>query len=1265
MLIPCDRALAQSNIVPDATLGAESSVVIPLDPDLPVDVIEGGAQREQNLFHSFQEFNVSENRGAYFYSPDAAIQNILARVTGSNGSAILGTLGTFGESQPSLFLINPNGIIFGLNANLDIGGSFVATTANAVGLGETGRFSASEPQTSNLLAINPNAFFFNQFSNQGQIVNRSTATSTVLGFSVNGLPFTYGLQVFDGRSLLLLGGNVNIEGGIVFAPGGRVELGGLAGAGTVGLDTNGNLLSLSFPDGVARADISLNNQAVLDVVANDGGSIAIHARNINVFGKSKLWAGIWSGLGTVDSQAGDITLDATNAVTVVDSKILNEVQEQAIGNGGNINIRAGSLSLSGDSDYVIVSADTYGQGNSGSVSVQVSGPVSLNSSRISSQVLYGAVGNSGGIDIQARALRMTDVAELYTQVAFATGNAGDISIKVADDVELIDGSVIATYAGNGAVGNGGNITIEARSLFMKNNASLLAETLAQGNAGNILVKVTGSVTLINDSQFLSSVYDDRAVGNGGNITIEARSLFMADGSELEAPTKGQGNAGNILVRATDSIVLIDSHILSQVEIDKWGYWMPVGNGGDITIETGLLLMSDGSELISSTSGQGNAGNMKITARDTISFDGESRYGNASGAFSTVENTAKGNGGNIEITAGSLYVTNGAEISTSTFGRGNAGDIKIATRDQVSFSGEGSDGFANGAISVVAWSAEGKGGDIEIATGSLFVTNGAQIDTFTVGRGDAGNVKITARDTVFFDGRNSNGIRSGAASSVVRGAIGNGGNLEITTDSLFITNGAQLNASTGGQGNSGDIRLDARQVALIAGNSSVSTLVSEGAVASQPSAIEIQTQQLALINGSNITASTAGQGDAGSISVRDARAVLLFDSNISTESRSSSLAGDITIDTQLLTLADNSEISAATVSSQGGDITLKGSSTLRLINSLISASTETGVAGEIKINATDSVQLFGTGGLSVEATLGGEAGDLTVTTRKMTVSDEAAVTVSSPKGQAGNLTITADSLFLNRGTILAETGKSSPEGGANITLSGLEFLRMDNESLISASALGNANGGNVTIDSTLIVATPPTGSQGSDIIANAEQGNGGRVNVTTQGLFGIQFRPQRTPKNDITVSSTFGLSGEYVLNTPGVDPSRGLAPLPTNVVDASQQIDRRCTPQAANQGSSFIITGRGGLPPNPNEPLQGESVITNWITLDSKAENHSPPATTTPKSSDQRQLVEAQGWIINEKGQVVLTAASPTATPQGVWLPEPNCNPPQTATVPQS
>lgn len=160
VLIGSDRASAQSsNIVPDNTLGSESSRIVPRDAaGLPVDRIDGGAIRGANLFHSFEEFNVSQGRGAYFTNPNG-IQNILSRVTGKNPSDIQGTLGVLGNAN--LFLINPNGIVFGKEASLDVGGSFVATTANAIELGSTGMFSASAPQTSNLLSVAPSALLFN------------------------------------------------------------------------------------------------------------------------------------------------------------------------------------------------------------------------------------------------------------------------------------------------------------------------------------------------------------------------------------------------------------------------------------------------------------------------------------------------------------------------------------------------------------------------------------------------------------------------------------------------------------------------------------------------------------------------------------------------------------------------------------------------------------------------------------------------------------------------------------------------------------------------------------------------------------------------------------------------------------------------------------------------------------------------------------------------------------------------------------------------
>jgi large exoprotein involved in heme utilization and adhesion len=268
--------------------------------------------------------------------------------------------------------------------------------------------------------------------------------------------------------------------------------------------------------------------------------------------------------------------------------------------------------------------------------------------------------------------------------------------------------------------------------------------------------------------------------------------------------------------------------------------------------------------------------------------------------------------------------------------------------------------------------------------------------------------------------------------------------------------------------------------------------------------------------------------------------------------------------------------------------------------------------------------------------------------------------------AGNLTITTNSLTLNQGNITAETGTSGAEGGANITLNGLELLLMGNESLIDANALGTANGGNITIDSQFIVATSPVGSQGSDIVANAFEGNGGRVNITTQGIFGIEYRASRTPENDITASSELGVAGEVTISRPDVDPSRGLAELPTDLIEAEGQIDRRCTASGKEaERNRFTVTGRGGLPANPNETLQNQTVVTNWIEFDDKEPLESREGTevetdANPSRVTQKAIVEAQGWVIGANGQVTLIANASTVTPQSSGLIPASCEDEQAA-----
>ncbi|MFP5275325.1 MAG: filamentous hemagglutinin, partial [Coleofasciculus sp.] len=368
------------------------------------------------------------------------------------------------------------------------------------------------------------------------------------------------------------------------------------------------------------------------------------------------------------------------------------------------------------------------------------------------------------------------------------------------------------------------------------------------------------------------------------------------------------------------------------------------------------------------------------------------------------------------------------------------------------------------------------------------------------------------------------------------------------------------------------------------------------------------------------------------------------------------AGGVTINTEQLNLNARSQLSASNISGVSQDISLQGLDTLEVNNSLISASTQSGKAGSLSVNATESVDLTGVGGLSVAATgEGGTAGDLTVNTRQMSVRDGATVTVSSPFGQAGNLTIQANSLILDQGQLTAETGFSGIEGGANIRLSDLNTLFMTNESRISAKASGDANGGNIDINTTFLIAQPPEGVNGSDIIASAERGDGGRITITGEGIFGIQERPaiDENRTNDIDASSQFGAPGEVELNAP-LDPNRGLIELPRTFVDPTGQINRSCAVVTENGVNSFTVTGRGGLPLSPDEVLPPDTVVEDLGTLVSHLGTSAQPNTETMDNfsvsnpQPPQRIIEAQGWIKTPDGQIILVAEVPPSNYQGNW-----------------
>ncbi|MEH2333111.1 S-layer family protein [Nostoc sp.] len=620
-------------------------------------------------------------------------------------------------------------------------------------------------------------------------------------------------------------------------------------------------------------------------------------------------------------------------------------------------------------------------------------------------------------------------------------------------------------------------------------------------------------------------------GKGGNIEINAGSVSISDSAFINASTKGKGDAGNITINARDRISVNDTG--QPLTIFSVVHPGAVGRGGNIDITTGSLFLNNNAQLQSSTGGKGDAGNITVIARDTITLDNST-------IASKVIGTGEGKGGNINITTDSLSLTQAGQIDASTFGKGDAGNIDINAQEKIIIDGykikqipsdnfgilPGEYPFASGIFSSVGQlftleQAVGNGGNIQITTGSLVATNGGQLLTdVSNGRGNGGNVIINARNNVVFDGGvqlTSSGIfgASGVASSLTgSNDVGKGGNIEITADSLSLSNNAQLDARTRGQGDAGNITVNARNF-------------------------------ISLTNETKLISATLGKGDAGNITLN---------------------AGDSIY-------FDNSEIIS-----------------------------------------------------SVTTNAEGKGGSIFITGRSIDLNNQSLFLVDSfGKGEAGNISVKADTLQLgNQSQISAETGTTN---GGNINLIIDDLLLLRRNSSISATAglaEGAGNGGNININSKFIIAIP---KENSDISANAFQGSGGNIEINSQGIFGIESRTKPTEKSDITASSEQGVSGVININAPDTSSIQNSFTELSPVIDANALIANSCISRGTKrQNNSFTITGSGALTTNRPSVL-----VSNYTT----GEVRGVETTSRPwKKGDP--IIEPTGVYRLNNGQLLLS-----------------------------
>ena len=591
-----------AQITPDGTLGAESSVVIPIDP--LTNQIEGGANRGANLFHSFEQFSVPAN-GETRFNNDLIIQNVIGRVTGSSASSIDGLIKTNGTAN--LFLINPNGIIFGPNASLEIGGSFLASTASSLNFADGTQFSATAPQTSPLLTVSvPIGLQFGP--TPGSIINRSQASR-----AVNSLESPAGLQVQTGKTLALVGGNVLLEGGNITAAGGLVELGSVAGNSLVSLNPTEKGWALSYESVHNFQNIQLTPPAnfnesgipsYVDVSGEGGGKIQLQGRLIKLT-NSSLIADTTGGL-----QPGNLSLTGSESVELIGNATILATLTRSAGDAGDININTRQLVVQ-DGAQVFTLTDGRGLGGkltvNASESVKVIGsyPSPFSNRYSPSSLLSSTVdeGNAGDLTINTRILLIQDGARVSTepsqtfdsisgQIIPPTGRGGNLTVNASDSIELSGTRPDGTPSGLSGItqgsGNSGDLSLTTGNLIVQDGAIVTVSSEGTGDAGNLQVQAR-SIRLNNEGKLTATTESGKG---GGNIRLQdLGSLLLRGKSEISTNAGGSGNGGNITIN-TDILATLENSDIAANAVE--------GRGGNIQIRTQGFIVSPDSDIVASS-----------------------------------------------------------------------------------------------------------------------------------------------------------------------------------------------------------------------------------------------------------------------------------------------------------------------------------------------------------------------------------------------------------------------------------------------------------------------------------------------------------------------------------------------------------------------------------------------------------------------------------------------------------------------------------------
>jgi filamentous hemagglutinin family protein len=746
--------------------------------------------------------------------------------------------------------------------------------------------------------------------------------------------------------------------------------------------------------------------------------------------------------------------------------------------------------------------------------------------------------------------------------------------------------------------------------------------------GDITVRGNGQGTrtttdLIDTENALRVDSDNTLALVGGKINLEGATLKTAGGRIELGSVQGNQEVRLTPVNKGFSLDYAEVQNFQDIQLSKTATIDSSGLvAGDIQVQGNNISLAEGSQIEASTIGnspsQETPGTVKVNAADTIKIDGlDSSNSFPSAIVSQVYSDAVGNSGELNITTTNLSLTNGGSISASTFGKGDAGSIDINAAESINLN--------NGLIGNAAdGDAVGNAGELNITTESITLDNSSiEIGALVSdeGKGNGGNLNITTVNLSLADSSKINGDAFGQ---------GDTGKININTAKLSLDLNSDISADTSGSGDGKSIDINATESITLDRlsniTSSITFLGDDGNVSGGD--VNITTPNLSLNYNSTIATETGGQGDAGKLTINTSNLSLTERSIITAQTGSGGDAGLVNINATESVNINESNIGSVVSGAKGngGDISIT-TPNLSLINGgRISSSTygfdaesiAQGNGGNITLDVSDTLNINNTGPQdTVIDIFGGIEFDYQVT--GIFAGNE-----GDSIGNAGNIDITANKLSLINGATISAF--SEGQGNAGLIDIKANILSLDNGS-ITAQALNDVNGGNLTIDANFIIAYP---NSNSDIFASAEEGEGGNINIDAESVLGIEERPLNDSTNDINASSQFALDGTININTSSINPVQGATELPSNVVEVEQNTAQACEASRGTAGNGLAIAGKGGVTPAPDAPLNSENII-------SPEQNPAAFAIPEPIETSQGKIQPARGITVTESGHIVLTA----------------------------